>query len=252
MAPNPLASSYTPDFSEADPFTNTDWTTAAPGDVRNALLSRDLEQRASAARVITKGGASPGDYANTGVLGITHLIDGVVDSIKSGVTLPGDVASGEVDPLSPEGIRRALDTAGLMAGGGLAEKGEAGKLGSGAIKRGAKKVTTKFESDPQDLADGLMSRDGLDKLPDNVLLEKAKSEGWSLGSSEVIHVLKITPEIREQVRKGLLLFSSGAPLGAAGGQNLSDDGSGAILRPGAPRSIRLVPVDHDPFARGGR
>jgi hypothetical protein len=41
---------------------------------------------------------------------------GVLGSILSGVTAPGDVVSGKLDPNSPEGMQRAMDTTGLMMG----------------------------------------------------------------------------------------------------------------------------------------
>jgi hypothetical protein len=41
---------------------------------------------------------------------------GILGSILSGVTAPGDVVSGKLDPNSPEGMRRAMDTTGLMLG----------------------------------------------------------------------------------------------------------------------------------------
>lgn len=40
-----------------------------------------------------------------------RLVRGIASSVKSGVTLPYDVMTGQVDPESPQGIRRALDTA---------------------------------------------------------------------------------------------------------------------------------------------
>jgi hypothetical protein len=41
---------------------------------------------------------------------------GLLGSILSGVTAPGDVVSGKLDPNSPEGMQRAMDTTGLMLG----------------------------------------------------------------------------------------------------------------------------------------
>lgn len=41
---------------------------------------------------------------------------GILGSIISGVTAPGDVVAGKLDPSSPEGMRRAMDTTGLMLG----------------------------------------------------------------------------------------------------------------------------------------
>jgi hypothetical protein len=41
---------------------------------------------------------------------------GVLGSIISGFTAPGDVVSGKLDPNSPEGMQRAMDTTGLMLG----------------------------------------------------------------------------------------------------------------------------------------
>eukprot|EP01031_Cornospumella_fuschlensis_P051405 gene51405-62861_t len=43
----------------------------------------------------------------------------MVKSAWSGLTLPGDVYAGKVDPLSEEGLSRAMDTAGLAAMGSI-------------------------------------------------------------------------------------------------------------------------------------
>lgn len=43
----------------------------------------------------------------------TGLAKGMYESAVSGATLPGDVYAGRVDPLSPEGIRRATDLASI-------------------------------------------------------------------------------------------------------------------------------------------
>lgn len=133
MPQNPLASSYVPDFSEADP--PKPWGMESPGNnLALAVLQKGLDQRASATRVLQKGGASATDYAQTAGFVGKELIDNAIESIKSGVTLPHDVMAGDVDPLSPEGIGRALDMAGLMAGGGLTEKAGPGKLGSSPMR----------------------------------------------------------------------------------------------------------------------
>lgn len=52
------------------------------------------------------------------VEGNTHfdITSGLPGAIISGFTAPGDVASGKLDPTSPEGMSRAMDTAGLMLG----------------------------------------------------------------------------------------------------------------------------------------
>lgn len=48
--------------------------------------------------------------------GIYGTIAGIPKSIWSGLTAPGDVASGKLNPDSPEGERRAMEAAGLMVG----------------------------------------------------------------------------------------------------------------------------------------
>ena len=49
---------------------------------------------------------------------------GLLGSLKSGATLPHDVAQGLVDPNSPEGMARVQNLAGLLSGGPLAGTGE--------------------------------------------------------------------------------------------------------------------------------
>lgn len=58
-------------------------------------------------------------------------------SIVGAATLPGDVATGKIDPMSDEGIHRAADLAGLPMMGGTAPTGA---LAAGAARRTAAKV----------------------------------------------------------------------------------------------------------------
>lgn len=51
---------------------------------------------------------------------VANAARGMVNSAVSGATLPGDVATGRVDPMSDEGVRRTQDLAGTMMGGGMA------------------------------------------------------------------------------------------------------------------------------------
>jgi len=67
-------------------------------------------------------------------------IENVFSAIKSGLTLPGDVATGKVDPLSQEGIERAADLAGtaVLGPAPIARSTSGVTLGSFA---GAKSLT---------------------------------------------------------------------------------------------------------------
>jgi GNAT superfamily N-acetyltransferase len=56
--------------------------------------------------------------------------------VLSGLALPGDVYAGRIDPLSDEGIQRAVDLAGTVTLGGFAAPAQAGPvLGSMATRR---------------------------------------------------------------------------------------------------------------------
>lgn len=104
-----------PDFSEADP--PKPWGMESPANnVALAVLQKDLDQRAAAARVLGKGGASPVDYVQTaGAVG-KQLLEGAVKTAGAALALPHDVMTGEVDPLSEQGVQRATDLAGLAGG----------------------------------------------------------------------------------------------------------------------------------------
>ena len=54
--------------------------------------------------------------------------------IAHAFSLPGDTLAGRVDPLSGEGLRRSLDLAGLMTGGGGVARGPANAIAMG-LKR---------------------------------------------------------------------------------------------------------------------
>lgn len=59
---------------------------------------------------------------------------GVLGSIISGLTAPGDVATGKLDPMSDEGVKRAIDLAGLATTGSSAFERPAGSLAAGASR----------------------------------------------------------------------------------------------------------------------
>lgn len=59
---------------------------------------------------------------------------GLLGSIISGLTAPGDVLTGKLDPMSDEGIKRAMDVAGLATSGSMFGTRPAGALASGASR----------------------------------------------------------------------------------------------------------------------
>jgi hypothetical protein len=63
---------------------------------------------------------------------VESTVKGIYEAAKSGLSLPGDVAAGKIDPTSPQGIERAMDLAGLMVFGPapVASKMADGTLGS--------------------------------------------------------------------------------------------------------------------------
>jgi hypothetical protein len=61
---------------------------------------------------------------------------GVLGSVISGFTAPGDVVTGKLDPMSDEGIKRALDVAGLAMSGSAFGTRPAGALASGPSRPG--------------------------------------------------------------------------------------------------------------------
>jgi hypothetical protein len=82
-----------------------------------------------------EGGRKEG--ATTKVLDNLALNNPVASMVKAayrGVTLPGDVWAGRVDPGSDEAIGRAADLAGVMVGGAPVAGVEGAALGSGAVK----------------------------------------------------------------------------------------------------------------------
>jgi len=86
------------------------------------------------------------DVATSGVNRLTDVLmgmpEGLMQSVVSGTTLAGDVASGAQPVFDPETghvaepvIQRAQDMAGLAGGGALTEKPGVATLGSGPIRR---------------------------------------------------------------------------------------------------------------------
>ena len=61
---------------------------------------------------------------------------GVLGSVISGFTAPYDVATGKLDPMSDEGVKRALDVAGLAMSGSAFGTRPAGALASGPSRPG--------------------------------------------------------------------------------------------------------------------
>jgi hypothetical protein len=59
---------------------------------------------------------------------------GLLGSIISGITAPGDVVTGKLDPMSDEGIKRAMDLAGVATSGSTFGTRPAGALASGASR----------------------------------------------------------------------------------------------------------------------
>ena len=64
--------------------------------------------------VVESGGLLPISRYNDGTWGFDSNA-GIIGSIKRAVTLPGDVYTGKVDPMSEEGRSRAMDLAGLAS-----------------------------------------------------------------------------------------------------------------------------------------
>jgi hypothetical protein len=64
--------------------------------------------------VVESGGVLPISRYNDGTWGFDSNA-GIIGSIKRAVTLPGDVYTGKVDPMSEEGRSRAMDLAGLAS-----------------------------------------------------------------------------------------------------------------------------------------
>ena len=62
--------------------------------------------------VVDSGSLLPISRYNDGTWGFDSNA-GIVGSIKRALTLPGDVYTGKTDPMSPEGLDRAMDLAGL-------------------------------------------------------------------------------------------------------------------------------------------
>lgn len=77
-----------------------------------------------------QGDNVPGQISLPGI-GKPSLI-GMAKGIWSGLTLPGDVYAGKVDPLSEEGIQRSANLAGTVALGSTAAP--AGALGTGMVR----------------------------------------------------------------------------------------------------------------------
>ena len=84
---------------------------------------------------------SPAEIAH----GAYEMIKAIPKSIYSGATLPGDVVTGKVDPMSDEGIKRTTDLAGIAMTGSFGGTKPAGALASGA-SREAEPLMTKTQS----------------------------------------------------------------------------------------------------------
>jgi hypothetical protein len=81
---------------------------------------------------------------------VTHFGKGLAESAYSGATLPGDVASGKVDPASEEGFKRVQDLAGLAQTGSFAFTKPAGALASGASREAEQAIPAMTKSQSQD------------------------------------------------------------------------------------------------------
>jgi len=68
--------------------------------------------------------------------GAYDLGKGALESAYSGLTATGDVLSGKLDPMSNEGVKRALDLAGLVTGGSFGTTKPVGALSMGAAREG--------------------------------------------------------------------------------------------------------------------
>ncbi|SRR5216684_3014835 len=102
--------------------------------------------------------------------------------VRSAATLPGQVYSGEVDPLSEEGIQRAQDIAGMAGGGPLAMKAGIVSLGSGMVRQMGKQMTG-------EVAPTFFST--VEKAVSNAKQNSATAEQW-------LGFLKNQPGIRQE------------------------------------------------------
>jgi hypothetical protein len=91
-----------------------------------AVEAPDLDQAVTAFKQMAGSAAMKDNTQRSGVLPFSKDLGsgevsfdpeaGVLGSILRGLTAPGDVVSGNLDPNSPEGVARAMDATGLMLG----------------------------------------------------------------------------------------------------------------------------------------
>jgi hypothetical protein len=67
-----------------------------------------------------------------------HILGGIWNSLKSGATLPGDVATGQASTTDPNFAGRVADMTGLVTGGAAMAPAEADalRMGASVLKRG--------------------------------------------------------------------------------------------------------------------
>ena len=85
--------------------------------------------------VMTDDGSSwgrPAQQPQQGGYWTPRIVQGALSGIKSGLTLPGDVATGKINPTDPGFPGRVADMAGVATAGAGAVPGEAGELRAGA------------------------------------------------------------------------------------------------------------------------
>lgn len=191
-----------PDFSIADDPWGYD-----PSGLRERL------RRRAAAKRVGLGKADVGDYIDTALSVPGRLAEGLVNSAISGVTLPGDVATGKVDIGSPEGreeaIARSLDTAGLGAVGGVTA--EPGAVTAGLGRGWYSPVAKAVESGPvkapvEQWLNTLRNKPGVkpEELDWLDLKGKLSTHTGPVGRDIVArHVEEGLPEIKEVVKGGV-------------------------------------------------
>ena len=91
---------------------------------------------------------------------------GLLGSIISGITAPGDVVTGKLDPMSDEGIKRAMDLAGVATSGSTFGTRPAGALASGASRIESAKNPIGMHSPGAEAARALPQEKG---TPDQIL-----------------------------------------------------------------------------------
>jgi len=130
---------------------------------------------------------------------------GVLGKIIGGVTAPGDVVTGKLDPMSDEGINRIVDLAGVAGGGGTAfNEAPAGSIGM-FIGRNAKTADLDALREAQKMA---LSREGRDAIWDKTGWYEGRDKNWRSEISD--HRSDFHPEVFDKLMdKGIVYGKMG-------------------------------------------